>query len=46
MQIFCASGARSERSERGHPSAKKVLVYDLYGLTDEEIAIVEEAVGD
>jgi len=22
------------------------IVYDLYGLTDEEIAIVEEAVGD
>ena len=22
------------------------LVYELYGLTDEEIAIVEEAVGD
>jgi hypothetical protein len=36
-----------ERTMIGHPAAtdKQIdnLVYELYGLTDEEIAIVEEA---
>jgi len=34
-----------ERSERTRRS-KKVVVYELYGLTDEEIEIVEKAVGE
>ncbi|MEY7848080.1 hypothetical protein AB7C87_02610 [Natrarchaeobius sp. A-rgal3] len=42
-QIFCVSGERSE------PERKKggtEIVYELYGLTDEEIEIVEDALED
>jgi len=38
----------STKCERGHPTRKKggtEIVYELYGLTDEEIEIVEDAVG-
>ena len=43
---FCGerwpSGARPPEPEKGGTE----IVYELYGLTDEEIEIVEEAVGE
>ena len=43
IDVFAPSGARSApEAEKGRTE----IVYELYGLTDEEIEIVEEAVGD
>jgi hypothetical protein len=42
---FCDEWWRAQRATRGVKGGTEI-VYDLYGLTDEEIEIVEEAVAD
>jgi len=42
MRVANEPCGASEHTRR----SKKVVVYELYGLTDDEIEIVEEAVGE